>query len=375
MRVGVDGRSLAGSPARGVAQYTSALVAALAHAYPADEWRVLVPAGPSTWPGHDHGPPSGVAVQRHPLPGRALHGAAALTGRPRLDLLLGGRLDVLWAPAPAPLALSGRQPLALTVHDLSFERRPRDFTSYERAWHRLARPRELARRAARVLAVSQATRAEAIERWELDPRRVVVVEPGLGRPGRPCDAAAVDAARRRHGLSPGYLLYVGALEPRKAPDVLARAYARARTRGLDAELAMVGAGRLAGRLAGPGVRLLGRVADRELDALYEGALALVAPSWLEGFGLTPLEAVARGVPAVVSDLPPFAETLGDGALRVPAGDEAALADALLRVAADAGLRSRLVTAGRQASDALSWERAARRARAALAEAATEGARA
>src|ERR687895_1472069 len=78
---------------------------------------------------------------------RALRAAAAVFGRPRLNRLAGG-CDVVWAPAPAPLAVSPGVPLVLTVHDLSFEE-PADFTRYERLWHRLARPERLGGRGER----------------------------------------------------------------------------------------------------------------------------------------------------------------------------------------------------------------------------------
>jgi glycosyltransferase involved in cell wall biosynthesis len=334
MRVGVDARHL--TAGRGVARYTRSLLGALATAFPADEWLAFVP-------GRDpvRAPP-GVRLVRHPLPGRALFGAAAVAGRPRLDRLLGG-VDVVWAPAPAPLALSAGVPLVLTVHDRSFEERPADFTRYERLWHRLARPRALAARAQAVVCDTEAGRADLARAWGV---AATVVSPGpLTTP-----AAAGDGARP-------YLLFVGALEPRKAPDVLAAAYARARAGGLEADLVVVGDGRMP--IAGPGiVRRPTPADDAALAALYAGALAVVAPSWLEGFGLPPVEAAALGTPSVVSDLPVFAETLGDGALRVAPGDAAALADALSRIATDAALRERLGAAAREAAARYDWTRAA-----------------
>jgi glycosyltransferase involved in cell wall biosynthesis len=138
---------------------------------------------------------------------------------------------------------------------------------------------------------------------------------------------------------------VGADEPRKGLGVLTAAHVSARARGLDAELVVVG----------DGAR---RVDDAELAALYAGALAVVTPSYLEGFGLPPLEAAAHGTPAVVSDLACFAETLGDAALRVPAGDVGALADALLRIGRDDELRARLGAAARERAARYTWERAA-----------------
>ena len=179
-----------------------------------------------------------------------------------------------------------------------------------------------------------------------------------------------ERARARAAVNGGapYLLFVGALEPRKAPDVLSDAYARARARGLEAELVVVGEGRMP--IAGTGVRRVAPAADdRELAALYAGALAVVAPSWLEGFGLPPVEAAALGTPSVVSDLPVFAETLGDGALRVAPGDAAGLADALVRIAGDAALRSELGAAARQAAVRYDWGRSAEAMHAVLAAAA------
>jgi glycosyltransferase involved in cell wall biosynthesis len=116
--------------------------------------------------------------------------------------------------------------------------------------------------------------------------------------------------------------------------------------------------------------VLGRVAAGRLRELYGGAIALVLPSWLEGFGLTPVEALAHGTPAIVSDLPVLREVLGEGgALYVPPGDVERLAGALLTLAGDGELRARLAAAGRAATARLSWAETARRMRAILAEAA------
>jgi glycosyltransferase involved in cell wall biosynthesis len=330
MRVGVDARALLAG--RGVARVTRELLAALAEGHVADEWIAFIPGRAPVAPVH-----AGVKLVRHRLDGRTLFGAAAVVRRPTLAALVGGA-DVVWLPAPAPVAPGA--PYVLTVHDRSWERRPHDFSAYERAWHALARPRALARAAAAVTADSHAVAGELLTAWGV---RAAVISPGVA--ARP--AAARDGR---------YLLYVGASEPRKALDVLTAAHARARTRGLDAELVLVGDG---GR----------RVDDAELAALYAGALAVVQPSYLEGFGLPPLEAAAYGTPAVVSDLPCFAETLGDAAVRVAPGDVEALTVALLRIAGDADLRVRLGAAARERAAAYTWERAAGGLHALLAEAA------
>jgi glycosyltransferase involved in cell wall biosynthesis len=302
LTVGVDARALAAR--RGVARYARRMLEALAARATV---RALVPGREPV------APVDGVALRRTALPSRTLHGAAAVAGRPRLDALLGGP-DVTWLPAPAPVAVGGRY--VVTVHDLSWEERPGDFTVYERAWHRLARPRALARGAAAVVCDAPAVRDALADRWGV---RAVVVEPGVDAPP--------PAVAPRPGR---YVLYVGALEPRKGLDVLADAWARAALDGV--ELVVAGEG----RTPVPGARLLGHVGDDELHALYAGALAVVLPSRLEGYGLPPREAAAHGTPAIVSDLPTLRLP---GALRVPPGDAAALADALRRLPAE---RDRLV---------------------------------
>jgi glycosyltransferase involved in cell wall biosynthesis len=343
-----------------VARYLGSLLPALASEGPQDQYAVLVPGKPGPDIARIATGPN-IIMRSTLIDSRPLFAAAALTSRPRLDRIIGG-CDVVWAPAIAPLAVSREVPLVLTVHDLSFVHRAGDFSRYERAWHRFARPRRLVTRATRVIAVSETVRRQLIDEWEVEPQKVVSVASGPGREPSHTD-------RRPSPVPPGYVLAVGALEPRKRPDLLVEAHARARRAGLKAELVFAGEGSLRGPLADSGATVLGYVADDELDALYRDALALTCVSREEGFAFTPLEAVALGTPAVVSDLPVFEETLGDGALRVAPGDADALAEALLRVERDRALRARLAEAGRAAAGRLSWRRAAARSREVLTEAA------
>src|SRR5829696_8997742 len=160
MRVAVDARSLrAPGTGRGIAVYLEQLLAELRRLHPEDRFE----------------PVTG---------GRVGSTAAAATGRPRLDRAAGG-CDVAWVPAPAPVAVSRDVPFVLTLHDLSFEHRPSDYSPYERLWHRLARPRRLAERATKVITVSDAVREQAIDEWGVDPDRIVTIPSGPGRPVAP----------------------------------------------------------------------------------------------------------------------------------------------------------------------------------------------
>jgi glycosyltransferase involved in cell wall biosynthesis len=333
MRVGVDGRSLAGG-GRGVAQNTAGMLAAVA---PEVELRVLVPRGTAV---------ANAATVNHRVPSRLLFGPAAVARRPRLERML-APVDVVWLPAPAPVAVGRATPVVLTIHDLSFLERPRDFTPYERVWHQLARIGRLARLAAAVVTDTAATARAVRDRLGVSAE---VVPAGPGDPGPPAGADEIAAVRARHGLPERYFLFVGALEPRKGVDRLVAAH-----KGLEAGLVLAGEGRLAPRLRGAGVHLVGRVDRAAKAALYAGALAVVLPSWCEGYGYPPLEGYAHGTPAVVSDLPALRETAGGGALYVPRGDVPALHAALRDLADDAALRARLAAGGAAALRERSWE--------------------
>ncbi len=226
---------------------------------------------------------------------------AALTGRPTIQKLTGA--DAVWMPAPAPGAPG--TPYVMTVHDLSWIERPQDFSRYERLWHRLMRFDRLLDRAS-ALVCDDASVADALrDRFGVHAE---VIEPGIAVPEQ------VEPAVRERP----YFLYVGALEPRKGLAVLEQAWQQASP---DADLLLVGAG----RERVDGGEHLGLVEDRVLFSLYAGALALVLPSHLEGFGFTPREAGACGTPSIVSDLPSLRIP---GSLRVPAGDVDALSEAL-----------------------------------------------
>jgi glycosyltransferase involved in cell wall biosynthesis len=335
MLVGVDARALAAR--RGVARYTRRMVEALA-ALDGVGVRALVP-GPAH-PARPVEPVAGVEIVRTRLPSRVVHLAGAVAGFPRVDTLLGDDVDVTWLPAPAPVAAG--DPYVVTVHDLSWEDRPGDFTRYERLWHRAARPAAVARRARIVVCDAPAVAELVAERWDIADVRVV--EPGVDH---------VEDVAPRAGR---YVLYVGALEPRKGLDVLAAAWARAAPALDGVELLVAGEG----REPVPGATLLGHVSDAELHALYAGAQAVVLPSFLEGFGLPPREAAAYGTPSIVSDLPTLRLP---GTLRVPPGDVDALAAALRALPAE---RARLVA---ELPPPRSWAAAAADLRAVLEEAA------
>ena len=201
MRVAIDARHL--GQGRGIARYLDEMLGALAADFGDDEWVAVVPGDRQVEV------PTGIELRRTRFSSKPLFAASALTGRPRLEKLAGGA-EVCWLPAPAPVACGRRTPYVLTVHDLSFELRPGDFTSYEQRWLKAARPRRLAERAARVVVDSDATAADVIAAgWPVASDQLTVIRAAPSAPVG--DAASTEISR---GSANPYLRYVGALEPR-----------------------------------------------------------------------------------------------------------------------------------------------------------------
>jgi glycosyltransferase-like protein len=195
----------------------------------------------------------------------------------------------------------------------------------------------------------------------------------------PRDEDERDAARDAAGVSGRLVvLSVGGIEPRKGSLTLLEGFATLRERLPDRRPLLLVAGGATlfdyrdeiarfdsrraelGLVDGRDVRVLGPVADAELEALYRAADVFALPSVKEGYGLVALEALAAGAPLVASDLPVFRSFLRDGhsALLARVGDAGALANALERVTGDAKLRERLRVGGHEVVAAHGWERVA-----------------
>lgn len=276
-------------------------------------------------------------------------------------------LDLLHSPDFIPPAAGYRRSV-ITVHDLTFLRYPAFLTAEARRYYN----RQIGwavGRAAAISADSQATKADLIDLLRVPEAKVTVIPLGLDPEFRPDAPEGADAATLAElGLKRGYVLFVGTFEPRKNVDGLLRAYARWREHTPDAPpLVLVGrrgwlfAETLAeiARLGlEPHVRRLEELPAAALPAVYRGAGVLVLPSHYEGFGFPVLEAMGCGTPVICADRASLPEIAGGAAVLIDPDDEAALVDALGRVAGESTLRTTLVAQGLARAQAFTWERTA-----------------
>jgi glycosyltransferase involved in cell wall biosynthesis len=243
--------------------------------------------------------------------------------------------------------------MVAAIYDVSFAAHPEWFGRRE-GLRRRTLTRLTARRAARVLTTSEFSRGEIARRLRISGANIDVIYPGININASPRLAAGHDQI----------VLYVGSLFTRRHIPELIDGFARlARTRR-DVRLEIVGdnrtnprvdfAGLAAASGAGERVALRSYLPDEALASLYGRARAFVFVSEYEGFGLTPLEALAAAVPIVVLDTPIAREVYGDAALYVPRPDPALIAAAIERLLSDEPERRRILDAAQRIMPRYSW---------------------
>lgn len=278
------------------------------------------------------------------------------------------QLDLIHSPDFIP-PLHNQIPAVITVHDLAFLIYPNFVTEASARYY--GQLDEAVKRASRIIAVSQSTKNDLVELVGAPERKIDVIYEAADPLFRPIPREMARRQLQASGLKvpETFILFVGTIEPRKNLATLLRAYRLLRDRyRLEAPLLLSGAmgwlsedliAHVASLKLEPHVRFLGKTTPEQLLALYNLATVLAHPAHYEGFGLTPLEAMACATPVVCSDAGSLPEVVGDAALLAPPNDEEAWAVALHRVMEDEALQASLRTKGRARAAQFSWEKAAR----------------
>ena len=295
-------------------------------------------------------------------PAALAHRAGHAWEQAALPLLARGAELIL---SPANLAPLASRRNVVVIHDLAALRHPEWYSAPYAAWQGALLPR-LARRARRIVTVSEFSRSELTGLLGVAPERVAVVPNGVDERFSP----DVDPAPARAAFGLGerpYALVVGTRIARKNVAALQAAAHALADAGID--LVAAGGGRSYMETGdAPPARALGYVPDDLLPALYTGARVLLMPSLYEGFGLPVLEAMASGVPVVAADRAALPEACGGAALLVDPDDARALAEAAIKAATDDDLRATLIEHGRARATRYTWDRTARMTDEVIAEA-------
>jgi glycosyltransferase involved in cell wall biosynthesis len=379
MRIGVD--ATCWSNRRGYGRFVRALLTATLEIDRKNQYVFFLDDDSAEFP-----PPAGVEVVRVKASVPTVQAAAANGSRSLGDMWAMSRaisarpLEVFFFPSVySYVPVFNRIPRLVAIHDVIPELFPElVFPSLRSKLFWRAKVKLACAQATRIVTVSEYSRERLAEVLKLDPAEVRVVPeagaPAFRRLGAIDDAAL--AARLNIPVNSPMLVYVGGFSPHKNLPLLVDVFGdlAGDSRFADARLVLVGDfegdvfhsgyAQLKAQVARLGLenRILfpGYMGDEHLVPLLNRAIALVLPSFCEGFGLPAMEAAACGTPSIVTTRSPLPGLLGEGAIALEPDDRAGWRDALARLLSDPALRDRMAAAALSAAGALSWQASARR---------------
>ncbi len=273
-------------------------------------------------------------------------------------------VDVLHVQFTAPPFAPCR--VVCTIHDLAFEHLPETFK--RRSWMQLrVTVRQTAKKAARIITLSEYSRQDIAETYGIPAEQITVTHGAAPAHFEPVTSEKeLRSVRQTYGIEGEYLLTVGSIQPRKNLTRLIAAYSRLRTKRAKRKLPkLVLVGKRAWLYSetlkaiedfgvSDSVILTGYVPEADLPALYSGALCFIYPSYFEGFGLPPLEAMKCGVAVIVGNRTSLPEVVGSAAVLIDPFDIDALAFAIEKLIDDSDFRSKLRVQGLARSKKFSW---------------------
>ena len=315
MHIAIDVRSLMEGRHSGVEEYTTKIIRAMSATKPMHTYHLFYNSAKQV-----SLPAFRENVVIHPFryPNKVMNASQLIFRAPRWDKMLGQHMDVIFVPNPRLTPLSRHIPLVTVAHDVSFERFPEFLTLRRRLWHRLMRPRELFLRSDHVIAVSEHTKWDLTDVYGINPNAISVVYSGVGFEDATVSPLDVQRIMRTYNLPQKFLLFIGTMEPRKNIFGVVEAFS-AIAGHVSQHLVIAGeAGWKMRQLQekirflpyGDRIHLIGFVKEEDKHALYSAADLFVYPSFYEGFGFPPLEAMLAGTPAVVSFNSSLPEVVG-----------------------------------------------------------------
>lgn len=286
-------------------------------------------------------------------------------------LLRRDKPDVLFMPIQMlPFFKSKNQKSVVTIHDLAFLLYPETFPAKDAFLHRLY-VREAITKADHLIAITEATKQDIIKFYNIDPAKITVIYHGVDKQRfrlmQKGEEYLVKEVKLKYNITKPYLLYIGNVQPRKNIQGLIKAYQQLRSNTKhDYQLVVAGAKawlveevmKEIGENYREDIIFTGRFDDAELTPLLWGADLFVLPSFYEGFGLPILEAMACGVPTVVSNTPSLVEVGGEASLSFDAHSIDDIAKVLDNIVSNSKLREKMRKLGLKRVSQFSWNRCA-----------------
>ncbi len=353
LNVGFDGKRAVRN-STGLGNYSRLAVEVLSHHYPYNDYRLYAPTDRSI----DRFEPlmkldNVTLVTPDTTTGRLFPSAWRVSGMTRQLRRDGVQLfHGLSNELPAGIERLGI-PTVVTIHDVIFRRYPEYYKPIDRLIYDV-KFRSAARRATRVIAISECTARELQHFYDIDPAKIDIIYQGCDAQfGRPIPAGMIDAVKNHYGINGEYIIGVGTIERRKNQIIALRAL-----RGLPEDIGLVLVGHNnnyldeiieeARRLGlTERLKVIEHADFSDLPALYAGAVLSSYPSRYEGFGIPIIESINSGTPVIIATGSCLEEAAGPSMPAISPDDTDAFIDAARHIISDSSYRDRIVTEGRE----------------------------
>lgn len=395
MTIGIDIRVLAKGTKTGIEEYTSNLLSFLLPLRTSEKvkYKLFYNAFNKVKLDYSWIELDNVELKEFKLPNRFLDFLTLIFKKPTIDKFL-GPVDIFFSPHFLPVSLPQKIKRVITIHDLSFKHHSQFFSFSRKLWHFLTFPKKQVKRADGIITDSFSTKEDLIKIYGIKPEKINVIYLGIGSEFKPKPKTSLrlKEVKNKYSIPDNFILYFGTIEPRKNLALLIKAFenikenfsnsnSRISWAGLEgniinqrkkifSDLKLVIAGsrgwlykdimeRVKNSKHKKDIIFTGTIDSIDKPYLYNLASAFVYPSFFEGFGFPPLEAMACGIPTIVSNTSSLPEVVGDGAIMIDPYNVDELTYAIKKVLEDKELKKDLTRKGLERAKKFDWEQTAK----------------
>ena len=378
MIIGIDIRMLARGTKTGVEEYTINLLTNMLSLDKNIKFKLFYNGYKKVELNYDWLKFPNVELKQYKIPNRFLDISSHFFNYPKIDSLL-KEVDVFFSPHIFLSSVSKKCKTITTFHDLSFEKYPKFYSANKNYWHFSMNPKKQARKADKIIAVSKSTKSDLIEIYRINPDKIKVIYSGINQKSKiKNQKSKILEVQKKYNLPKKYILYLGTLEPRKNIIGLIKAFELLKKKKLSSHFSQNGSSNIKLVIAGSkgwlyknifkmvenspvkkDIIFTGFIDDEDKPILYSQAELFVYPSFYEGFGFPPLEAMALGTPVVTSNFSSLPEAVGNAAIMINPHNLDELYKAMETVLSNNKLKNILVARGLEHAKKFSWQKCAR----------------
>jgi len=371
MKIGIDIRTLMDAEYSGVPEYTLNLIKEILRLDSNNEYKLFYNSFADLEDRIPKFEGNNIEIVKTNYPNKIFnYGFQKILGWPKIDKFMD--VDVFFLPHMNFASLSKDVKKIIAIHDLSFLHYPDFFSLRKNIWHKMVNIKKLLGNFDKVVAVSENTKKDLIELCDVDPGKIKVIYSAIEKNYKKIeDQEKLTKIKNKYNLPDKFILFLATLEPRKNVDGLIQAFDifQKKYSGFESyELIIVGGKGWKGRKIFEAwqkarhkekIKFLGYIKRGDKKYIYNLASLFVYPSFYEGFGFPPLEAMASGAPVITSNSSSLPEVVKDNAVLINPYDINEISEAICQTLSNDNIRKRISGSALKYVENFSWEKTAR----------------